>query len=281
MKHILLPTDFSENSWNAISYAINLFKDETCTFHLLNNYMPMVYNVEYVLGYPAQFGLVDAMRNSSQVNLESLIKRIDKQFKNNPKHSFDTSLSLDNLVSGIQEFILKRPVNLIIMGTKGATGAKEVLFGTNTVDVFQKVKCPTLAIPSGFQFEPLKDLLFPTDLEVPFKNTELEIVADLVKKHKSKIHALHILTGTNVTDTQARNKLELVSLFEELPFVYHEINNDSVTDGINRFQKDNKINVLIMCNNKHSFFENILFKSKVKQIGFHIQIPFLVIHSKN
>ncbi|WP_373282945.1 universal stress protein [Aquaticitalea lipolytica] len=37
MKNILLPTDFSDNSWNAIKYALQLFKDEKCTFHLLTH----------------------------------------------------------------------------------------------------------------------------------------------------------------------------------------------------------------------------------------------------
>ena len=68
MKHILLPTDFSDNSWNAITYAIQLFKDEACVFFILNTYTPIIYNVEYVLGYPAQFGLGDAIRSTSQKN---------------------------------------------------------------------------------------------------------------------------------------------------------------------------------------------------------------------
>ena len=50
MKNILLPTDFSENSWNAIKYALQLFKTETCKFYLLNAYTPIIYDVEYVLG---------------------------------------------------------------------------------------------------------------------------------------------------------------------------------------------------------------------------------------
>ena len=60
MKKILLPTDFSDNAWNAIEYALKLFKDEVCTFYLLNTYTPAVYNIEYVLVNPAQFGLVDS-----------------------------------------------------------------------------------------------------------------------------------------------------------------------------------------------------------------------------
>ena len=36
MKNILLPTDFSENSWNAIKYAISFFKNQDCNFYLLH-----------------------------------------------------------------------------------------------------------------------------------------------------------------------------------------------------------------------------------------------------
>lgn len=280
MKHILLPTDFSENSWNAISYAIELFKDENCTFHLLNNYIPVIYNVEYVLGYPAQFGLVDTVRNSAQENLKRLHERINKQFKKNPKHKFETTVRFDSLISGINAYIQKQPVNLIVMGTKGATGAKKVLFGTNTVDVFKTIKCPTLAIPSGFTFEPLKDLLFPTDLEISYKNSQLVLLKSIARRHKSRVHALHVLTETDLTETQQHNRIELETLFEKLSFLYHELKSDSVTEAINSYQNDHKINLLVMFNNKQSFFENLLFKSKVKQFGFHVKVPFLVIHTK-
>lgn len=43
MKRILLPTDFSDISVNAIQYALSLFAEETCEFYLLN-----VYRVPYM-----------------------------------------------------------------------------------------------------------------------------------------------------------------------------------------------------------------------------------------
>ena len=36
MKTILLPTDFSDNSWNAIEYALNFYKELNCNFYLLH-----------------------------------------------------------------------------------------------------------------------------------------------------------------------------------------------------------------------------------------------------
>ena len=38
MTNILLPTDFSENAWHAFEYALELFKNETCNFYILNSF---------------------------------------------------------------------------------------------------------------------------------------------------------------------------------------------------------------------------------------------------
>ena len=48
MKKILLPTDFSDNAWNAIVYALKLYKNQKCKFVLLNTYTPMIYNIDYM-----------------------------------------------------------------------------------------------------------------------------------------------------------------------------------------------------------------------------------------
>jgi hypothetical protein len=37
-KKILLPTDFSKNAYNAINYAIELYKEESCEFFILHSY---------------------------------------------------------------------------------------------------------------------------------------------------------------------------------------------------------------------------------------------------
>ncbi|WP_435412721.1 universal stress protein [Psychroserpens mesophilus] len=280
MKHILLPTDFSENSWNAITYAIKLFKNEICTFYLLNTYTPVIYHVEYVLGYPAQFGLGDAVRDTSQKNLADLVSKITSKFGSNPNHRFETSARFNTLVSGIKEFIIKHPIDLIVMGTKGATGAKEVLFGSNTVHVFNDIKCPIVAIPSDFEFEHPHEILFPTDLEVNYNTIEIQIVKELAEHNHSRINAMYVRTGNELTDLQKQNKLELESVFENTAYLFHDVKTMNLVEAINTFQIKHKINLLVMVNNKHSFFENLFFKNTINQIGFHLNVPFLVIPTK-
>jgi len=279
MKRILLPTDFSDNSWNAITYAVELFKDEACTFYLLNTYTPVIYHVEYVLGYPAQFGLGDAVRNTSQENLNELVLKLSDKFGNNPKHKFETSARFDTLISGIKDFVEAHNIDLIIMGTKGATGAEGVLFGSNTVHVFKEIKCPIMAIPSNFKFEAPHEILFPTDLEVNYKNSLLNILQEIASSHHSRVNAMHVSTGNKLTDYQENNKLNLESIFKNTAYLFHNIKSMNILEAINEFQMKHKINLLVMINNKHSFFENLFFKNTINQIGFHLNIPFLVIPS--
>ena len=259
---------------------LNSLKTKECTFYILNTYTPLIYHVEYVLGYPAQFGLGDAVRNASQENLSELLTRIRKEFDHNPKHKFETIARFNTLISGLKEFIAKHTVDLIVMGTKGATGAKEILFGSNTVHVFNEIKCPVLAIPSGFQYEHLHDILFPTDLEVNYEDFELGLIKQIAEQNHSRINAMHVSTGYELTEAQKQNKLELESMFNDDAFLFHDVKTMKIPEALNEFQLKTKINLLVMINNKHSVFENLFFRPTINHIGFHLKVPFLVIPSK-
>ena len=277
MKKILLPTDFSNNSWNAITYALQLFKDEICTFYLLNTYTPGVYHVEYVLVNPAQFGLADAVRETSIKNVNEIYEKIQKGFKN-PNHQFEQISVFNTLLSEVKDQVNKKPIDLIVMGTKGATGAKEVLFGSNTVHVLNQVKCPVLAIPDDFNYENPHELLFPTDYEIKFESKHLNLILELAKKQTARVNVLHVSYGYDLSEFQERNKNILEEKLKEVSNIFHDISNQNIEDAISNFQIKNKINMLI--NNKHSFFENLFFKKLINHIGFHLSIPFLVIPSK-
>ncbi|MBO3098944.1 universal stress protein [Gelidibacter pelagius] len=280
MKNILLPTDFSDNSLNAIRYAIQLFENDQCTFHLFNAYTPVVYDLTYVLLSPAQFGLRDPIRAASQEGLDKLTTELKEEFGTNPNHKFETIARFETLIAGIKELIVERNIDLVVMGTKGATGAKKILFGSNTVQVFREIKFPVLAIPSNFDYVVPKEILFPTDLEVQFSTAQLQVLKAIAKLHSSRINALHVSTGYGLSDEQDRNKTMLPTFFERMAYEFHDVEDMEIPAAINKFQEEHDIDMLVMVNNKHSFFENLFFKDTINQIGFYLNIPFLVIPSK-
>jgi nucleotide-binding universal stress UspA family protein len=279
MKNILLPTDFSDNSWNAIKYALQLYKNEVCKFTLLHTFTPVVYQIEFMQSSTPQLQVMEAVKETSQKNLNELVVRIETEFPNS-NHEFTTQSSFNTLTEEISDIVKNNPIDLIIMGTKGASGVQEILFGSNTIHVLDNAKCPVLAIPSGFTFEKPHDLLFPSDYEVNFKDQHLQPIIDIAKLFSIRINIMHVFYGEKLNEQQEGNRQKIAEKFKCIAHLFHNIENKNIPEAISQFQMKTPINLLVMINNKHSFFENLFFKSNIKQIGFHLKIPFMIIPSQ-
>ncbi len=276
MKKILLPTDFSENSWNAIKYALQLFKDEKCTFILLNTYSPIIYDPEYVMIETMRTQVFDSVRQESEAELKKMEERILSKFEN-PNHIFARLSAYNILALEVRELQEADNIDYIVMGTKGASGIKEVLVGSNTVHIFKNAKCPVLAIPSNFSFETPHEILFPSDYEINYQEKHLNLLLDIASKYHSRINILHITYGDELTEKQETNKKKLENYFNEIAYLFHNVHNQNITEAIEKFQLQARINLLVMIKNKHTFFENLFMKKPINQIGFHLNVPFMVI----
>ncbi|WP_103864153.1 universal stress protein [Aquimarina sp. I32.4] len=279
MKRILLPTDFSDNAYNAIRYALNLFREEEATFYLLNTFTPVSYHTGYLIENPAPYGMEDIAMINSKREVERIEERIKKEF-DNPKHHFVRLSTFNTLIGEIKETILEHDIDLIVMGTKGATGAKEVFIGTHTMYTIKKVNCPVIAVPSGFEFEKPTDVLFPTDYNLSIENKYLPLVKEISDKHKCRLNILNAYSGVSLDNDRQKTKESLDEYFKDNVRLFHIAEGMDVLEAVEDFQKKYKINLLIMIHNKHSFFENLLFKPVINQIAYHTNIPFLVIPSE-
>jgi nucleotide-binding universal stress UspA family protein len=278
MIKILLPTDFSENAYNAIKYAVELFENEESTFYLLNTYTPVIYDTEYILYSPSPLSLHEIYRNKSLKCLEKVKRQINEDFPNS-KHKWELVSSFNMLSDEIKIQVKEKKIDMVVMGTQGATGAKMILFGTHTVHAIKKASCPLLAIPSGFKFKTLKNILFPTDYELKFTDKYLNFLNKLIEKKASTIHIVNVYFGIPLNTEQEKSKKFLDNYFKNIQHQFHKIEKSSVPEGIDEFQNKNPVDLLVMISNKHSFFENLLFRPVINEIVFQIKIPFLVIPS--
>ncbi|MEM5565494.1 universal stress protein [Psychroserpens sp. AS72] len=273
-KHILLPTDFSDNAWSATVYALQLYANESCTFYFLNSWtFPKSTSRTYITSTH-----IDKLKQESKQELIALKEQAENS-STNTKHEFQVIFSEEPLIDAIETTIKKHEIDLIIMGTKGATGAKEFFFGSNTVRMIQKIKqCPVLIVPNEFDFEEPKQIAFPTDFSRCYDYKELDPLRDLADLYKSKIMPVCILSNEKLTDIQEYNMTQLESHLKNYDNSFHFMPNyTKKANEINDFIETVGINILVMVNYKHSFIENILKEPVIKKIGFQPLIPFLVI----
>lgn len=279
MKKILLPTDFSENALNAIRYAIQLFQDEECIFYLLNTYTPVLYDSDYILHSPASsLSLDELYKANSEKGLKRVKEQVREEFPNS-LHHYKLISSFSLLNEEIKDQVTSKEIDLIVMGTQGATGAVQILFGTHTVHAIRRATCPLLAIPSGCKYKPPVNILFPTDYEINYTAEHLKLLKYLAKTHGAMIHVFHVLFGLPLGEKQEKAKKLLGNYLEDVSHHFYSAQKNTVTEGIYDFQKDHNIDLLVMISNKHSFFENLLFRPVINEVGFRIKTPFLVIPS--
>ncbi|MEO0527863.1 MAG: universal stress protein [Bacteroidota bacterium] len=276
MKQVLIPTDFSKNAWNAISYALEFYKNEVCIFYFLHTYTPSFYRADYIIGGPSHSAIPDVGVMISLMGLEKTLKDAREQFSNE-KHSYEILSAFNLLTDEIKKVCKKKNIDIIVMGTQGATGAKEIFLGTHTVYTIRKTKTPILIIPKNYGYKPIHTILFPTDYWSRYKEGELKPILDLAKMQGASITVLHATEEDPLNQKQKKNKAFLDLCLDEIPHTFEEVEQEYMPDVINRYIKDNDMDFLVMMNRKHSFFERLMFKQNVDAIGFHCTIPFLVI----
>ncbi|MBU2939767.1 universal stress protein [Lacinutrix sp. C3R15] len=272
-KNILLPTDFSDNAWSAITYALKLYENESCTFYFINSFKSGSGSMSSLSNK-----LSRVMKESANKDMQEL-KRKARIVDANEKHNFETILSSESLLEAIHTVTTTHKIDMVVMGTKGASKTKEIFFGSNTVNVLNKIKsCPVLAVPDGYSFVTPSQIAFPTDYNKQYTDKILSPIKALSALYHSKIRILHIEEEKELSETQNTNIKKLENDLSGFDCSFHWVPGyDQKTSVIVDFIKELEINILVLVNNKHSFIENIINEPVVKKIGFSPIIPFLVI----
>lgn len=273
MKNILLPTDFSDNAWSAIVYALKLYSNEVCTFYLFHSTKMKASSMSNISNK-----LLNTMSDIAMKDLKEL-KDMAEVSNANANHKFEIILSASDLQKGIEISVSKYHIDLLVMGTKGATGAKEIFFGSNTVRIIKKIKlCPILIVPEEFNFVTPSQIAFPTDYTRCYGDREIKHLRKLVELYDSKLRVVCILSKDKLTGVQEYNLTMLESYLEDYNYSLHFMPNYAKkTEEINDFIELLEINMLAMVNYQHSFIEGILKEPVIKKIGFHPLVPFYVI----
>ena len=279
MKRVLLPTDFSSISINAIQYALSMFEETDCEFYLLNVYrVPYMTNEELMENDAQQLAILESeMYDSSQKSLKELVSG----FKANKHHVFHTISDYNFFINSVKQSVKEKEIDLIVMGTKGATGAKEIFMGSNTGDVLMKTDCNVIAVPENSSFEIQKEIVFPTDFKLRYERSDLSPLIELAKANESRLRILHLSQDGQLTEEQESNKRILESYLDQIEHTFHTLTNIDFEEALNCFaQSRGDVDMIVMIAGHYSFFQRLFFRPKVMELSFHTKIPLYVLHHK-
>ncbi|WP_338733437.1 universal stress protein [Mangrovimonas cancribranchiae] len=280
MKNILFLTDFSENSWNALTFGLDFFADSECSFYLLHVSNINPFKQTSSTSKPNQETVENVYIKPAKKQLRAVLKRITKEYPHNNNHRFYTLTDYGFFIESVRKHVFEKNIDLIIMGTQGVSGLKEYILGSNTGNIITKVKCSTLVVPEHATYLKPKEIAFPTDFALSNDIRILQPIADILSTKNSNLKILHIGYKEDQLNVGQKACKELFDdFFEEFSHSYHFLNsNKQVEDGIQYFIECNHIDMMIMVAKNLNYFQQILFHSKTERISYHTTIPFYVIH---
>ncbi|WP_452223919.1 universal stress protein [Lacinutrix chionoecetis] len=229
MKKILVPTDFSKEAENAIKVAAQLCKKHHCELILL-----------HMLDLP-----LSSIGDSAPTDLPEAVyfmKLAHKEFEEvmNKDYLKDVTVTemvdFHDIATGILETCKTEDVDLIVMGSHGASGLKEMFIGSNAEKIVRTAETPVLVIKNEHKDFNIEEFVFASDFENDNKETYKQ-AAKLAEAFDAKIHLLMVNTVSNFTTTaSAKVKIhDFIAGTDFKNYTTNIYNDETVEKGILNF----------------------------------------------
>lgn len=274
IKTILVPTDFSKNATNALNYAVAFAKKEKAKLILLNAYHVTYLSIDVSVDFVAQKALYS--EEAALESLKILRKKVEAE-----KVKCEI-INIEGLaVDVVLKTIKSKKVDLVIMGTKGASGLKETFIGSNTAKVIEKAKCPIIAVPEKVKFQSIKQIVYTTDYHSNDVDTIKQLV-ELGKLFNSRITLLHVysfkrdeeieMKSMNEFKTKLKRKIRYTKIDYKLVF------GDDLIKTIEKEVKKMSPELFAITTHQRNFVDKLFEVSITKKIAYHTKVPLLAFH---
>ncbi len=277
MKQILVPTDFSENALNAFTYALHIADKLNASITTLHTYTVRYFN-------PSDTDLSaiqDMIDNEVDAEFEHY-KQAAQHFHHHAEKIGLGHVSINHLLrkgfvtDEVEEVVKNQAIDLVVMGTKGASSLKENLFGSNTTDVVKRVQCPVLAVPQDCVFKGVTQVVYATDCD-EHDEAIIDKVYQFAQAFNANLKCVHISFLEEAWDKEKLEEFErLTQKAKELPMLDFEIvESESVMDGLREYMSQNEVSIVAMHTHKRTLFEKIFLTSYTQQMAYHSHLPLL------
>lgn len=279
MKNILLPTDFSQNADNALTFAVEIARLVRGNLILFHSYSVQLIDPNM----PAEIYLsaYQEEEKTAKESLEELKQRIVQNNRDETGAELFTTeavvsqgLVVDETLSMIKDF----KIDLVVMGTHGASGITELILGSNTASVIELSPVPVLAIPHNRPYRDITNVVYAYD-DIKSGLPSFRKLLEFAEIYNADITLLHIIDSAK--DTVELNKREFEKIksatsYEKLRLEL--VMEENVIEGINEYVNTNDVDVLAMTIKKRNLFDRIFNKSLTKKMAYHTRIPLLALH---
>lgn len=273
-RNIFFLTDFSKNAKRALPFAAEIAHRSGAKLFLFHASQE---TIDITPGY----------KESKEKSIDYADKEFDKLIKELRKNERYENLTITTILqsghptANLKEQVADHDAGLIVMGTKGARGSRNVIFGSVTSGIINKSDVPVLAVPAGCEPDNLKNIIFATD----YHGGDLEALqqlSELAGLFDASITVVHVADQRNLkSEIEFRGFRELVKQQVDYEKIDFHIEYDSdFFDYMSNYLIDNPASLLVMVRYRKTFWESLLERDHSREMAFYSEVPLLVLIGK-
>lgn len=275
MKKILFPTDFSEVANNAFIHALEFAKIVDGELILLHTFELPVYDNQF---FPENYNILFDSLQLTQFDMFKdeipKLREIAKE-RNLDKIKLSHRLMDGNLIYNIKKAVKEDKIDLVIMGTSGASGWEAFFLGTNTGNVLSVIDVPVMSVSLESKFKKIETIGFTTRYRSKDKKALKEVIK-IAKNTNAKVRCLYVKTKDSDVSDEKIQKWQ--NDFEGEPVVFSVIPSEDVKGSIIDFLQYKNIDMLAMITYKRNFFVELFNPSLTQKFSKSLEIPVLAMH---
>ncbi|NJB86203.1 nucleotide-binding universal stress UspA family protein [Lewinella marina] len=268
MKKIMVATDYSESADTAVAYGVSL----------ANHFGSLVSLVSAIEEpYSSSAGVLVNMKEHIRDEAMETMGKVLKEVKPRLKDGVSIDVHTVDGAPGptITRVAKAKGYDLLVMGTRGSSAAREIFTGSVANSVIKNTKLPVLVVPTTCPHRPIRRVILSVD-EQPFAGPHvLKPLLDILEAYNAELIVYH-------GDEDGDGKGYDPRLPEYLGGVDYrmEVRSDkssSISDGIKSTVKLHQADLLCMIYHDHGFFGRLFNESTVSKVVFESEVPMLVL----
>ncbi|MEM6719321.1 MAG: universal stress protein [Bacteroidota bacterium] len=273
MKNILMLTDFSTCSRNAIQYAVNFLKDEPCCFYVMHVHKSGSFTLDDLMS-SATANVYDSVLKAEKERLEKLKNTLEETAY--AHHTFETILEYNSFIDATHKIIEEKNIHLLVAGFNGVSNAAEILFGSHTLSIIRRINCNTLVVPEDAKFHQPKTILVPLDAKDDIHNDAFGKILGVVRDRNIHMHVLRVyekgFSGNRYDESF------LMKHCKDINYTYNVIENVPLDYAKSSYVQIHEIDTIGLIVQKESVFDRLFKHSSTTTISKTLKRPLLVLH---
>lgn len=270
MTHLIVPTDFSDTSKNAVKYACQLALDlqeaEIILFH----------------SYENEFSGSDGSPLAGQEDASVSIMTVAMENIRNEYATTNQKVSLviqkGSFLKQFQDLLSQYDDCFVVMGLRGASRVEQFFIGSSALRVAEQVKCPVMIIPPHAVYQKINSVIFSSDLRNVTETTPIDALRSFLRLFMPKLIVAYVNMDQQDSGIFKQEKSELDVLLREFWPEYQIIRINDFAKAIHDLAIEKQADLIITVPRKHGFWERVFTTSHTSKLAYHTDIPLLTVH---